>query len=63
MGGSTGEVRGDSKIETYLEYEALTKDETDGSWNPNPAAKKECKRLMRKDPDTGEWVLAYRFHT
>ena len=63
MGGSIGEVRGRSKIETYLEYESLIEKGSEGSWDPRPAAKKECKRQMRKDPDTGEWILAYRFHT
>jgi hypothetical protein len=63
MGGSIGEIRGWSKTETYIEYEALSSEGPDGSWDPNPAAKKECKRRMRKDPNTGEWILPYRFHT
>ena len=63
MGGAIGEVHGRSKTETYLEYEALTERGPEGNWDPDPAAKKECKRQMRKDPDTDEWILSYRFHT
>ncbi len=48
MGGSIGEIRGWSKIEVYLLYEERTKENTDGTWYPRPAAKKECKRLMQR---------------
>ena len=65
MGGQSGETRGKSKIEAYLEYERLIEKvgEIFLSQNPNPKNKKLCKKLMMWDPDTEEWVLYYRLHT
>ena len=62
MGGAYGEVRGATKIETYLRY---LKEATDreGSWYTDPAHKKDCKEEMERDPNTGEWVLRYHWHT
>ena len=65
MGGTSGEIRGRSKIEAYLKYA----NEVEGygdlflSHNPDPRNKKLCKSLMVQDPDAGEWVLWYRLHT
>ena len=65
MGGMNGEVRGQSKAETYLKYV----EEVDGfgdtfqERHPDPKYKKECKRLMVRDSETGEWVLRFHLHT
>jgi hypothetical protein len=65
MGGMRDEVRGPSKIETYLKYVDVV--EGFGGMfqehSPDPKNKKGCKRLMVQDPDTGEWVLYFRLHT
>ena len=65
MGGMSAEVRGPSKIKTYLEYMELVEEYGDmfQDHNPNPGNKKLCKKLMVQDPDTGEWVLYFRLHT
>lgn len=65
MGGMINEVRGSSKIETYLKYAELVDGygETFQSHNPDPKYKKRCKSLMKQDSETGEWVLRYRLHT
>ena len=59
------EVRGSSKIETYLKYAELVDGygETFQSHNPNSKHKKLCKSLMKQDSATGEWVLRFRLHT
>lgn len=62
MGGSSGEIRGKTKIETYLRY-AEQAEKQEGSWHPPVQNKKECKRLMEKDPGTGEWILRFHWHT
>ena len=65
MGSTSGEIRGKSKIETYLKYteeiEAVGNIFQDQ--HPDPRYKKECKRLMKQDPKSGEWVLRFHFHT
>lgn len=65
MGGLSGQIRGKSKIETYLKYkeqveqwEGLFEDQ-----QPDPKFKKHCKSLMFQDSSTGEWVLNYHLHT
>ena len=65
MGGTTGEVRGKSKIEAYLRYVEIidAHGETFLTQYPKPHNKKGCKREMVQDPETGEWVLYYRLHT
>ncbi len=65
MGGTTGEVRGCSKIEAYLRYLELIEQcgDTFGWRIPEPEKKKLCKKEMVQDPNTGEWVLHYRLHT
>lgn len=60
MGGMWGEVRGATKIETYLKYV----EECEGwplAHNPDPKYKKWCKRQMERDPETREFVLKFRF--
>jgi len=63
MGGMYGEVRGATKVKTYLCYQDETERHPDGSWYPDPSRKKACKRQMEKDPVTGEWVLPYHWHS
>lgn len=48
MGGQSGETRGKSKIEAYLEYERLIEKvgEIFLSRNPNPKNKKLCMTLL-----------------
>ncbi|TIW25871.1 MAG: hypothetical protein E5V81_06845 [Mesorhizobium sp.] len=65
MGGTSGEVRGKSKVETYLKYFDLCAgigSMMEGR-NPDPAFKKYTKRQMVQDSETGEWVLYYHLHT
>jgi hypothetical protein len=62
MGGMSGKLRGNSKIDVYLQY--LKKTEGwDGSAHPDPKYKKVCKNQMVWDSETGEWVLNYHLHT
>jgi hypothetical protein len=65
MGSIHGEIRGESKIETYLKYVDEIK-KWGGTFNehfPDAKYKKVCKNLMEQDPKSEEWVLRYRFHT
>lgn len=65
MGGTHGEVRGKSKIATYLKYTEIVehaKGIMDDA-HPNPKYKKDCKKQMVQDPETGEWILQYHLHT
>jgi hypothetical protein len=60
MGGYSGEVRGSTKIETYLRYvEKCEEWELDHS--PEPKNKKFCKKSMIWDQSKAEWVLEFRF--
>ena len=34
-----------------------------GTFCANAQYKKLCKSLMKQDPESGEWVLRYRWHT
>lgn len=65
MGGTHGEVRGNSKIEVYLMYCDIVENSKDimPDAHPDPKYKKKCKQLMVQDPDTGEWILQYHLHT
>jgi len=63
MGGVADQVRGSSKIETYIKYKELVEDSIMESKNPDPLYKKECKRRMIWDSETEEWVLYYHLHT
>jgi len=65
MGGLSGEVRGKSKIEAYLNY-VKEIERWGGAMNshePDAEYKKVCKSLTKQDPETGEWVLRYHFHS
>ena len=65
MGGANGEIRAQSKIETYLKYVEKIESwgDTFQDHYPDPRYKSLCKRLMVQDPDSGEWVLHYHLHT
>ena len=65
VGGVSGEVRGKSKIETYLKYVVLVDEQQSffEEQSPNPKHKKVCKAAMVQDPDTGEWILRYHLHS
>lgn len=63
MGGMWGEVRGRTKIETYLKYVEDCEGKEEWSKDPDPAGKKYCYRQMERDEDTGEWVLEFHLHT
>jgi hypothetical protein len=62
MGGISGEIRGEKKIDVLLKYLEET-EEWDGSCYPDPQYKKFCKSQMVWDSETGEWVLYYHLHT
>jgi len=63
MGGTSGTVRGKSKIETYVKYAEIAESDMWGERVPDPHDKKGCKKEMTWDPQTGEWVLHYHLHT
>jgi hypothetical protein len=63
MGGMGDEVRGRTKIETWLRFKRENRSdeppyEMTLDW---PRNKKETYEMMQKDADTGEWVLRYHF--
>jgi hypothetical protein len=60
MGGYGGEVRGSTKIETYLRYVEKC-EEWDLDHSPEPKNKKFCKRWMTWDEARKEWILEFRF--
>jgi hypothetical protein len=65
MGGFSGEVRGKSKIETYLNYVKAI-EHCGGTFNshyPDGKKKKLCKSLMEQDSESGDWILRCHFHT
>lgn len=65
MGGRTDEVRGQSKGEAYANYVSVVEGygDTFQDHDPDPRYKKVCKAQMVQDPNTGEWVLTFHFHT
>ena len=63
MGGTSGEIRGNSKINVYLDYREMTDDCMFETKIPDPKYKKRCKSLMELDSETEEWVLHYYLHT
>ena len=60
MGSFRGEVRGNSKVETYIKYLKVSE-----SWDlaryPDPKYKKFCKKQMEWDRVKREWILQYHF--
>jgi hypothetical protein len=70
MGGTYGDVRGKSKIETYQNYLEVCRNWPGGGENfddfsqdPDARHKKVCYSEMVWDPDRKEWVLNYHLHT
>jgi hypothetical protein len=63
MGGMHGDVRGRTKIETWLRFKReLRSDEPPyGLTLDWPQSKAEAYRMMEKDEETGEWILRYHF--
>ena len=63
VGGMNSEIRGKSKAGAYRKYAAAVDREGQNFLDHNPDAKhkKLCKSLMQQDPETGEWVLRYRW--
>ena len=65
VGGFSDEVRGRTKVETWLNFQkekrkTLAKYDMECRW---PVTKRDAYAQMLKDPETGEWVLRYNFHT
>jgi len=72
MGGMTGEVRGPTKIATWLAFQRELKglglhrrEDQDAqrmylAW---PANKRDAYRLMRKTSDGTCWILEYHLHS
>ncbi len=66
MGGMNGEVRGRTKIETWLKFQKERRKiraRFEGLHLRWPSNKREALEQMQKDDTTGEWVLEYNFHT
>lgn len=61
MGGVTLEVRGKNKGQTFARFLEKAKDNPLPDIYPDPKNKKMCKRMMKQDPETGDWVLLFRF--
>jgi hypothetical protein len=66
MGGESGEVRGKTKIETYVKYVEYCESWAGGAGCtqcPESSYKKVCYKEMQWDPAREEWVLQYHLHT
>jgi len=66
MGGIFDEVRGPTKIATWLKYARRIRPGILARWEMTeyfPGTKKEAYRRMEWDEETQEWVLKYHFHT
>ena len=63
MGGMRGYVRGKTKIATWLKFKRkLRRDpEPFGLHLEWPANKHHAYQEMKRDLETGEWVLEYHF--
>lgn len=70
MGGYSGEVRGATKIATWLEFKSevghlITPEaqEQRGMYLDYPKNKREGYRAMQRLPDGAGWRLRYHFHS
>ena len=70
MGGTSGEVGGKTKLETYQKYVEECRSWAGGGENfddfsqdPNPKHKKVCYKEMVWNPNRKEWDLSYHLHT
>lgn len=66
MGGTGGFVHGRTKLEVYKKFRASVnrreiEEETGLYMDAGLGTKPELYKLMKKDPETGEWVLYYHF--
>jgi len=66
MGGTGGEIRGKTKLETYKQFRASinrkqVEDRTGLHMDAGTGGKQDLYRSMKKDPATGEWVLYFHF--
>jgi len=66
MGGIRDEVRGTTKLATWLKYKRSIRPRILARWEIteySPGTKKQAFRDMTWDEKTREWVLGYYFHT
>ena len=66
MGGTGGEIRGRTKLETYKKFRArINRKKVEGStglyMDAGTGGKQDLYRSMKKDDVTGEWVLYFHF--
>lgn len=61
MGGMGGEVRGKTKIATWLEYRRMVKRVGLGLAVDFPRRKRDAYEEMKWDEVAEEWVLRYHF--
>lgn len=66
MGGMGGYIRGRTKLDVYKRFRAevnrkQTEERTGLHMDAGLGTKPQLYDLMRKDPETGEWVLYYHF--
>jgi hypothetical protein len=66
MGGMHGYARGKTKLECYKTFRRKVnrkkiEDRTGLEMDAGGGTKQEVYSQMKKDPDTGEWVLYYHF--
>jgi hypothetical protein len=66
MGGTAGEIRGKTKLETYKKFRASinrkqVEDRTGLYMDAGASGKQDLYRSMKKDLATGEWVLYFHF--
>lgn len=68
MGGMGGECRGKTKLACYKTFRRKVnrkkiEERYDMTMDAGTGTKEDLYRQMKKDPETGEWVLFYHFHT
>jgi hypothetical protein len=66
MGGIRDEVRGPTKIATWLKYHRRIRPAILARWDMteyHPGTKKQAFRDMEWDEKAQEWILRYYFHT
>ncbi len=66
MGGTGGRIRGKTKLETYKRFKQQVNREkvearTGLFMDAGTGTKPDLYKQMKKDPETGEWVLFYHF--
>jgi len=66
MGGMGGHIRGKTKLEVYKKFRKRVnrqkiEDSTGLFMDAGNGTKEDLYRSMKKDVETGEWVLFYHF--